>query len=890
MAGHPDMSIHIQENAHALKAMARLVPHYLRFDRSTNASGTPEPILYWRCILRARGLILACGLAGCVLAACIAYSITPVYQATAMLLVSNEQARILAIGDSADSLPNETQYMTQYEYLRSYQLGQQVIKSLVLWQQPGFAGPSAPGWKEALKQKIGLSHQNAAPPTPDSLAEASWLAFSAKLSITPIPDSRLIAVSFESTDPDLAATVANRVVQTYLDAAYATQMTLYEQIRHQLSGQETRLLDRLQGSQDALQQFRNRRGILNLGAMPATPESSGNPVNTGSKDKLLRENPAETAVSLRIAQLTARLTQARQRRIEIESTWQQANEVQPTDYGKLPGVTDTPGFTQARQQLDTAEMKLAEFGQRYGPEHPRIREALAQRHAAEENLGSQARIAITSLTHELNNAKASERVLGDELAKARNTLRQLNNSEAELNALQREKRADRQRYDITHRRNSELSSLQQLRIDPARLIQTAMPEIEPVRPNHGSIALLGLLAGLILSSLGVLLRERFWLGVRNADDAERLFALPVLVEMPSETVENGASDPQQTNDGGFPEIIRTLRSAVLLSDVDRPQRSLLVTSSVPGEGKSTVSLNLAFSLAQVGTCLLIDADLRRAGLSQKLGMPRHQDGLVDYLTLALDTPGLALPENFIQRAPGSALDVMPAGAITEHPLELLQSRNFRTLLATLGERYQSIVIDSPPLAPVSDALLIASLCNYTLHVLRSGSTQSPLARRALQQLRRSGAHVLGIVLNAGIPAPHLTLPGLPQLQALWLRHWPKLRAKWIQPLSDEPATLPDMAEKPCPPPLPSAQPARRQHKAARGMHMRHESRPRPPGKAQRKTQQRGRRTPCRHGQHPLFQTRAKKPPGASRHMPRTLARPSASKLGRQHKRRSRRLR
>lgn len=763
------MRINTYGSALAPNDMARLEPRYLRFDRSKDASGTPEPVLYWRSIVRARWLILASGLTGAVFAAFIAHGITPVYQATALLLVSNEKTSILSIDDSQnESLGGETHYMTQYEYLLSYNLGLQVIKSLVLWQQPGFAEKLKPGFKERLKQRIGLSPRDASAQTPDELAEASWPAFSSSLAITTIPDSRLISVRFESTDPDLAATVANRVARTYLDAAYSTRMALYGQIRSQLDGQEAQLLGKLQDSQSSLQQFRERNDMLSLGNSPTdvTPLPDSREREGKSKDRrktqstVRQENPTETMAAMRIAGLTVRLAQARQRRIEIESIWQQASQASPADYDKLPGVTDTPGFIQARQQLDAAAIKLAELGQRYGHEHPRIREALAERTSAEERLIRQAQIAVASLAHELGNAKAAERVLGDEMAAARGTVRQLNRGEAALGSLERDQRSDRQRYDLTRIRNNELSALQQLRVDPARIIQTAMPEIEPVRPDPGAIILSGLLAGLILTSLGAILRDRFWLGVRTAGDAERLFAMPVLIEIPPTSLRSSTSYLHEPVYEGFPEAIRILRSAILLSDVDRPQRSLLITSSVAGEGKSTISANLAFSLAQTGSCLLIDADLRRAGLSLSLDMPRNQCGLTDYLTLALNTPDAARPEDFIHRYPGSVLDVMPSGAITEHPLELIQSAHFKSLLENLGKHYQSIVIDSPPLAPVSDALVIAPLCTRTLHILRSGSTQYPLTRRTLLQLRRGGAQLLGIVLNTGVPVPrfHLALP------------------------------------------------------------------------------------------------------------------------------------
>jgi capsular exopolysaccharide synthesis family protein len=198
-------------------------------------------------------------------------------------------------------------------------------------------------------------------------------------------------------------------------------------------------------------------------------------------------------------------------------------------------------------------------------------------------------------------------------------------------------------------------------------------------------------------------------------------------------------DPQTT----FSEAIRTIRSGVMLSSIDSPKKIVLVTSSVPEEGKTTVAANLAFALGQVKKTLLIDADMRRPKIGRVLG--GTGSNLVGLSQLVI---GEAPVERCVYPVQGGGqLSVLPAGRIPPNPLELLASQRFAEALARLGKAFEVIVMDSPPVQLVSDALVLSNLATEVVYVVKADDTPYPLARLGIRRLRRVNAPILGVVLN-----------------------------------------------------------------------------------------------------------------------------------------------
>jgi capsular exopolysaccharide synthesis family protein len=179
----------------------------------------------------------------------------------------------------------------------------------------------------------------------------------------------------------------------------------------------------------------------------------------------------------------------------------------------------------------------------------------------------------------------------------------------------------------------------------------------------------------------------------------------------------------------------------VLAGLDDPHRVVLVTSSVPGEGKTTVATNLAIALGQLEKVLLVDGDMRRASVGTKFGLAGDAPGLSNLVA------GTAAVEECIHEIADAGIDIMPAGVIPPNPLELLSSHRFAETIERLGQHYGRIVIDSAPAQAVSDALVLSKLCNAVVFVVKTDDTPTPVVELAVRRLRQVDAHLVGAVLN-----------------------------------------------------------------------------------------------------------------------------------------------
>jgi capsular exopolysaccharide synthesis family protein len=231
---------------------------------------------------------------------------------------------------------------------------------------------------------------------------------------------------------------------------------------------------------------------------------------------------------------------------------------------------------------------------------------------------------------------------------------------------------------------------------------------------------------------------------KGADDVEARLGDPMLGLLPiaKRTQEQGAKPLFLDSDQqGFAEAVRTVRTGVVLSGLDASHQIVVVTSSVPGEGKTTTSVNLALAMGQMEKVLLIDADMRRPTIAKTLGIPGSSPGLSNLVA------GTAEAEQCIHHHEEGNIDILTAGLIPPNPLELLASRRFRDVLAQLAEKYDRIVIDSAPTLAVSDALVLATQANAVIYVVKSDSTAFHSARNGIQKLQRVKAPLTGVVLN-----------------------------------------------------------------------------------------------------------------------------------------------
>ncbi len=368
------------------------------------------------------------------------------------------------------------------------------------------------------------------------------------------------------------------------------------------------------------------------------------------------------------------------------------------------------------QRLIDAQFKLTQVARRYGPKHPDYVQADLE-------------------------LKEAQRAYNDAQANAID----LSNKQFKLQELEREVETNRGLYDAFFKRIKEANESVQLERSNVRVVDPAIVPSVPVKPKKGTVIGISFILSLFFGVALALLLDFLDATLKGPEDIERKLGLSMLGMVPMvQRKRNQTSnaifflDPKEH---GFAEAVRTVRTSVVLSGIDRQHKTILMTSSVPGEGKTTTSLNLAVALAQMERVLLIDADMRKPSIGKALGISGNAPGLANVVA------GTAELEDCILHVEDANIDVLSAGLIPPNPLELLSSHRFQDLLADLTKRYDRIVIDSPPALLVSDSLVLSKLVDAVLYVVRSDTTSHSTAKSGISRMRSTQAPLVGVILN-----------------------------------------------------------------------------------------------------------------------------------------------
>lgn len=624
---------------------------------------------------------------------------------------------------------------TQVGIIRSRVLVGKVVGRLELDRHPQFSA-GKDSLLDKLKQKVGLG--KAARTDPKIAKRLITNRLIDLIDIKSQRDSYLMNLSLTLGDPELAANITNSLAQEYIDSVQANRSLASE-------SSEKWLLDRLEvvnkdlrSAELALQEFKERENIIG-----SSKQNDG-------------------IVSQEVDMISSRLLEAKQKRLGSEALYQQVIATERGS-GDLQGITAIQSDTivqSIRSELVELESKQGELSQRYGPEHRRMVELASQIAATNANLDRQIRRVVSAIKSQYDLAKESESFLKSSLGSSTNKVQSLGRKQFDLLALEQEVRTQRDVYQAFLKRLNEnratgVSVNENVRItDPAEAPLRALPSKAPVL-----IAVLSVLTALFGFFIG-LLRELFDNTITNDQDVEVKLAAMSLGSVPM--IESPELEDMDTNLAysyfgnnklsQFSESVRTVRSSLMLSSIDEKKRRILVTSTVPGEGKTSMAVSLAFAFGQVQKTLLIDCDLRRPSLDELVEsgpFSRRQLGLSDLCI------GSASPSECIKSLPGSGVDIILAGTINPNPQELFCSSRFTDLLNKFSEVYDVIVIDSPPSGGLSDAMLLATQVDQVAYVVKAGTTPVNKARASIKALKSANAPLAGIVVNQ-VPASDST--------------------------------------------------------------------------------------------------------------------------------------
>jgi polysaccharide biosynthesis transport protein len=695
-------------------------------------------------------------------------SLTPLYTASVLVEINARQARVVDFDSVLTAIPTDNETVqTEIAIIQSRKIAQRTIERLNLNRDPEF-NPAlrAPGliedWRNWLADWITIAVNG----TPDQTSTgdtsrervpvgflagiiadlADYLAprrndgaseedritrekdrvvdeFLEKLSVKPGGRSRIVEIIFESQNAKIAAAATNAVADFYIVAQLEAKFEATKRATTWLNERVAQLQDEVVSKERVIEEYRARSGLLQGGRNI-------------------------TLASEQVSELNAQYVLELARLAEAQARLRQANKLltSPNAIESSIEVLQSPLIRELRGQEALLERQIAELSEEYGNRHPTLLNAQAQLRDLRTKIQLEVNRVIEGLRNEVAVAHARSSSLADSLEKYKQEIAQLNQSEVQLRSLEMDATASRTLLETLLERTKQTTSQESFQQPDANIVSYAA---EPRSPSFPRKPLVLSLVFLVAVAQGLFLAfalEKLDLGFRSTEQISRILGVRALGLVPRVSRLSSIGKPPheyilECPESAFGEAIRTLYTNLLLTDVVQRPKIMLITSAMPGEGKTTVILSLARMLATVGhRVIVVDCDLRRPSVHKELGI-EPGPGLVDCLTAGTNV------EDVIQEDPHTGTHILRAGTPLRNSPEQLDSQSMQRLLKHLGRKYDVVLLDSAPLLAVSDTLFLSRLADKTIFLVRWGKTRRSAANLALRQVLAAQADVGGALLT-----------------------------------------------------------------------------------------------------------------------------------------------
>lgn len=672
----------------------------------------------WDLLVKHQWLILTVTVVLTALVAFYSFKLPLVYQAMSRVDVESETPLLQTLNDLFKTGDADDAFLaTQVSILQSDELAWDTVQKLGL----GGAGKSG-------GNVVGV---------PLTMQTAAIRGFQSHLRVERAKDTHMILVEYESYDPKQAADAVNVLVANYIEYNFRTK---YDASRQATGWMEQRLDElkvKVEKSEQAMVDYERQNNI----------------VGAGEK---------QTVAEARLDDLNKNFNNAQAERLSKESIYKMVaeNEAQV-------------GFIQSSSLLNGLEAKEVDLKEQYsevsshfGPTYPKALALQDQMKDLESLIVKERKRAVENIRSQYQAAVQREKTLADAVAQQNREVEKVNQLLIEHNLLKREFESNQQLYDslLAHLKDANVSA--GLRATNIHVIDRAVPPTAPIRPDKIRNIMFALAAGLGLGVALALTSEAMDNSIKSAQEIEKLTDLPTLAIVPLAQLSAARARqapagrkriPLMDHDSRFSaalavlrrpgapisEAYRALRTSILLSTAHRAPQVLLVTSSQPGEGKTVTALNLAVTMAQKGgRVLLIDADMRRPGLAKPLKLSVAK-GLSGILTGAYEYS----PQLLSTIDPVAGLTLLPSGPTPPNPAELLSSMRMETLVKQLRQDFDHIILDSPPVLPITDATVLSTLVDAAVMVVECDKTTRAALSRACGVIEQAGGNIIGTVLN-----------------------------------------------------------------------------------------------------------------------------------------------
>ncbi|MFZ2054761.1 MAG: polysaccharide biosynthesis tyrosine autokinase [Candidatus Aminicenantales bacterium] len=715
---------------------------------------------YWRLILKRKWVAITFAGAVILLTAILSFLQTPQYESTATLLIEEETSRILsideALGDQAQVVRDLRGYNTQLQLLKSKSLAERVARRLSLLSRPEFgAGREAKtslfaGIKYIITFRWLSSGSRPSEDTANPLIPANPYSRIANsllqgIEVSPVRDTKLVQVSFTFPSAPLATEIVNTLAEEFIDFSVEKRYSATQQASAFLDETITTLRDDLAAKERELQQYGQDKDITFL-------------------------SETESAAVSTFANLSQARDEAMLERIKAEAEYKELTDLEGE---ALPQLISDPAVQQLKTEYTNLRTEYQEKSRQLLPGHPEMMRIRARLDSLKTEIGTAAQVAEARVRA----ARQRENTITAQLNRQKADVARMKNNAILYNTIKSEVDSKRRLLNSLLERQSETqlsAQLKGLSASNISIIDSAEVPRRPVSPNKKNNLLMALLIG-VFGGVGLcFLFDYLDDTLKGPEDVEKLSGLPslgVIPYLPPEGVTKskrygaymkniysyGRRKPEK--DITLPEVkeielinhlhpdiplaedYRTVRTSILLSQVDKPPKTIVFSSPLTQEGKTATVVNMAVSFAQLQEkVLVVDTDLRKPRLHRLLKV-RNINGLTGYLT------GKMALRDIIQKTFIENFWIIPSGPVPPNPAELLNSKKMKDVLFEIGQVFDIVLLDSPPVLAVIDSVIIASISDSVVMVVRGGKTRRKPFAAAVDELRKGRANIIGVVMN-----------------------------------------------------------------------------------------------------------------------------------------------
>jgi len=722
-------------------------------------SDSNEPSLrdYWRIIWGRKWIVILTVVVITGSAVAFSFLQAPIYEASTTLHLkeAKEGPGQIDMFGGTSFLSAETEINTQVEILKSHTVMEEVARRLF----------SSLATQEEKGGKPGES------PSQDKLESLSQIAERLKkknVSVTHIPDTRLITVTASHHDPKIAQLISSTITEVFTERDISSRRRETTVALDFLSREAGKTEENLRQAEENLRRYKEKEGFAEL---------SGKAKLTVERLSKLESEHESTRISRQ--ELDNRLSEIRSQLKKVDRVWVSSTY-----------ISDNPVVQMLRTRITDLEIRYAQVSREFSSEDPQVTHVRAQIEETKKELKSKVQTVVAGKTEtispiytelytklvgyetEVNALRAKEDALGSLGTKYENEVNRLPQQELTLARLEREKQVSAELYAILVNAKNEAEIASASEIGTIEVVDAARRPTRPVKPKKEQNALIGSISGLMLGALFCLLLERSDKTIKTEEEAKKLLNLPILGVIPRVGAQGrsggryphlpGERKKQKETRAGLvgesltpvglitrdlpksptSEAYRVLTTNLQFAELERKLKTLMVTSSIPLEGKTSVAINLAVALASARSrVLLVDADLRFPMIHRTFKLDTVP-GLTDALV------GLEGPESVIHSVEGvDNLDLLTSGSVPPNPSELLGSSRMKDLISEIQKEYDKVLFDCPPVLGLADAPILSTNVDGVLLVVGASEVDRQAVQKAKESLEKVRAHILGVILN-----------------------------------------------------------------------------------------------------------------------------------------------